>query len=58
MDKEEAHDNMLEVAIGYARSVGTSLWMEVQQDRAKVCPGYGMVVVDRLTMVLGRSYGC
>jgi hypothetical protein len=51
MDKEEVHDDSLETAIGYAGSVGTSLWMEVQQDQVKVCPGYGVVVVDWLTMV-------
>jgi hypothetical protein len=32
MDKEEVYDDMLEVAIGYARSMGTNLWMELQQD--------------------------
>jgi hypothetical protein len=51
MNKEEVFDDMLEVTIGYAQSMGTSLWMEVQQDQARVCPGYGMVVVDWLTMV-------
>jgi hypothetical protein len=32
MDREEVCDNTLEAAIGYAGSVGTSLWMAVQQD--------------------------
>jgi hypothetical protein len=51
MDHEEVHDDTLETAIYPTGSIGTSLWMEVQQDRALVCPGYGVVVVDWLTMV-------
>ena len=51
MDREEVHDDMMEIAIGYAGSIGTSLWSEIKEDRAKVCPGYGVVVVDWLTIV-------
>jgi hypothetical protein len=51
MDKEVVHDNMLETAIGYTGSVGASLWVEVQQNQALVCPGYGVVIVGWLTMV-------
>jgi hypothetical protein len=36
MDKEEVFDKTLEVAIGYAGSVGASLWSEIKEDRAKV----------------------
>jgi hypothetical protein len=52
MDREECHDKLVEVAIGYAGSVGTSLWSEIREDRALVGPGYGVVVVDWLTMDL------
>ena len=44
MDKEEVFDETLEVAVGYAGSVGTSLWSEIKEDCAKVCPGYGVTV--------------
>jgi hypothetical protein len=46
MDKEEVFDKTLEVAIGYTGSIGTSLWSKIKEDRAKVGPGYSMVVVD------------
>jgi hypothetical protein len=46
MDKEEVFDETLEVAIGYAGSVGTALWSEVKADRAKVCPGYGVTMLS------------
>jgi hypothetical protein len=46
MDSEEVFDETLEVAIGYAGSVGTSLWNEITGDRDLVGPGYGVVVVD------------
>jgi hypothetical protein len=50
MDHEEdLKDQMMEVAIGYAGSVGTSLWSEVKDDRAKVCPGYGELLLTWLT---------
>jgi hypothetical protein len=39
MDKEEAFDKTLEVAVGYAGSVGTALWSEIRADQDKVCPG-------------------
>jgi hypothetical protein len=48
-DKEEVFDKTLEVAIGYTGSIGTSLQSEIKEDRAKVGPGYSMVVVDWLT---------
>jgi hypothetical protein len=32
MDKEEVFDETLEVAVGYAGSVGTSLWSEIVED--------------------------
>ena len=50
-DREEEFDPSLEVAIGYAGSVGTSLWSEIREDRAKVCPGYGMTMLSWLTLV-------
>jgi hypothetical protein len=51
MDKEEVFDETLEVAIGYAGSVGTSLWSEITEDRHKVCPSYGMSMLTWLTSV-------
>jgi hypothetical protein len=51
MDKEEVFDEMLEVAVGYAGSVGTALWSETREDRDEVCPGYGMTVLSWLTLV-------
>ena len=51
MDREEVFDETLEVAVGYAGSVGTSLWSEIKEDRAKVCPGYGVTVLSQLTSV-------
>jgi hypothetical protein len=39
-------DNTVEVSIGYTSSIGTSLWSKIKVDRAKVGPGYGVVVVD------------
>ena len=50
-DREEDFDPSLEVAIGYAGSVGTALWSEIKEDRAKVCPGYGMTMLSWLTSV-------
>jgi hypothetical protein len=49
MDWEETFDEMLEVAVSYAGSMGTSLWSEIKDDRAQVSPGYSVVVVDWLT---------
>jgi hypothetical protein len=49
MDKEEVFDEMLEVAIGYAGSIGTSLWSEIMKDRNKVCLGYGVAMLSWLT---------
>jgi hypothetical protein len=46
MDNEEIFDETLEVAIGYAGSVGTSLWNEITEDHNLVGPGYGVVIVD------------
>jgi hypothetical protein len=51
MDKEEAFDETLEVAIGYTGSVGTSLWSEIVEDQNKVCPGYGVTKLLWLTLV-------
>jgi hypothetical protein len=51
MDKEEVFDKTLEVAVGYAGSVGTALWSEIGEDRAKVCPGYGVMMLLWLTSV-------
>jgi hypothetical protein len=51
MDKEELFDETLEVAIGYAGSVGTSLWSEMMEDRHKVCSGYGVAMLSWLTLV-------
>ena len=51
MDKEEVFDETLEVAVGYAGSVGTALWSEIWEDRAKVCPGYGVMMLSWLTLV-------
>ena len=36
LDAEEVKDAILEAAIGYAGSVGTSLWSEIREDRAQV----------------------
>ena len=49
MDREEVFDETLEVAVGYAGSVGTSLWSEIKEDRTKVCPGYGVTMLSWLT---------
>ena len=46
MDREEVFDETLEVAVGYAGSVRTSLWLEIKEDRAKVCPGYGVTMLS------------
>jgi hypothetical protein len=46
MDKEELFDETLEVAVGYAGSVGTALWSEIRADRDKVCPGYGVAMLS------------
>jgi hypothetical protein len=51
MDKEEVFDETLEVAVGYAGSVGTALWAEIREDRNKVCPGYGVTMLSWLTSV-------
>jgi hypothetical protein len=51
MDKEEVFDETLEVAIGYAGSVGTSLWSEIMEDQNKVCLGYGVAMLSWLTSV-------
>jgi hypothetical protein len=51
MDREEVFDETLEVAIGYAGSVGTSLWSKIEEDRDKVCPGYGVTMLSWLTSV-------
>jgi hypothetical protein len=51
MDKEEVFNETLEVAVGYAGSVGTALWSEIKEDRAKVCPGYGVMMLSWLTLV-------
>jgi hypothetical protein len=50
MDKEEVFDKMLEVAVGYAGSVGTALWSEIREDWDKVCPGYGVTMLSWLTL--------
>ena len=49
LDREEEFDPSLEVAIGYAGSVGTSLLTEIKVDRAKVCPGYDVMLLSWLT---------
>jgi hypothetical protein len=49
MDKEEVCDEVVEVAISYTGSIGTSLWSEIKEDRALVDPGYDVVIVDSLT---------
>jgi hypothetical protein len=51
MDKEEVFDETLEVAVGYAGSVGTALWSEIREDCDKVCPGYGVTMLSWLTSV-------
>ena len=50
-DREEEFDPLLEVAIGYTGSIGTSLWSEIREDRAKVCPGCGVTMLSWLTSV-------
>ena len=32
MDREEVFDETLEVAVGYAGSIRTSLWLEIKED--------------------------
>jgi hypothetical protein len=51
MDKEEVFDETLEVAVGYAGSVGTALWSKIREDQDKVCPGYGVTMLSWLTSV-------
>jgi hypothetical protein len=51
MDKEEVFDETLEVAIGYAGSIGTALWSEIREDRDKVCPGYAVVLIEFLRIL-------
>jgi hypothetical protein len=51
MDREEVFDETLEAAVGYASSVGTALLSEIREDRAKVCPGYGVTMLSWLTLV-------
>ena len=46
LDREEEFNLSLEVAIGYASSTGTALWSEIWEDRAKVCPGYGVMMLS------------
>jgi hypothetical protein len=36
LDSKEVHDEVMEVAISYAGSVGTSLWSEIKEDRVLV----------------------
>jgi hypothetical protein len=37
-EKVEGTDNiLLEAVIRYARSIGTALWYEIEEDRSKVC---------------------
>jgi hypothetical protein len=48
MDKEEVFDKTLEVAVSYTGSVGTSLWSKIKEDRHKVCPGYGVLMLTWL----------
>jgi hypothetical protein len=50
-DREEQFNPSLEVAVGYASSVGTALWSEIREDRAKVCPGYSVTMLSWLTSV-------
>ena len=50
-DREEEFDPSLEVAIGYTSSIRTALWSEIREDRAKVCPGYGVTMLSWLTSV-------
>ena len=50
-DREEEFNPSLEVAIGYTGSIGTSHWSEIKDDRAKVCPGYGVTMLSWLTSV-------
>jgi hypothetical protein len=49
MDAKEVWDDAVKVSIGYAGFMGTSLWSEIRNDRAKVGPGYSVVIVDWLT---------
>ena len=51
LDREKEFDPSLEVAIGYAGSIGTSLWTEIREDHTKVCPGYGVTMLSWLTLV-------
>jgi hypothetical protein len=55
MDKEELFDKMLEVAISYAGSIGTSLWSEIREDRDKVGPGYSVSMLKWLNCWLSLT---
>jgi hypothetical protein len=35
-DAEESADDYVMLSVGYAGAVGTSLWVEIKEDRAKV----------------------
>jgi hypothetical protein len=35
-DAEESADDYVMLSVGYAGAVGTSLWAEIKEDRAKV----------------------
>jgi hypothetical protein len=35
-DAEESSDDYVMLSVGYAGAVGTSLWAEIKEDRAKV----------------------
>ena len=50
-NREEEIDPSLEVAISYAGSIGTSLWLEIRDNHAKVCPGYSVTMLSWLTSV-------
>jgi hypothetical protein len=39
-DAEESADDYVMLSVGYAGAVGTSLWTEIKEDRAKVILSY------------------
>jgi hypothetical protein len=39
-DAEESADDYVMLSVGYAGAVGTSLWAEIKEDRAKVILSY------------------
>ena len=46
-DREEEFDPSLEVAVGYAGSIGTALWSEIREDLSGFAPFHVLPLVVR-----------